>query len=175
MTDASEMARVPRDADDFEQLLYDRHARVLSQRPEKRPGGYKSRANRAGNTHFVEPELVQGTLRAGFEIGTRLTGPFQRAIYQMFVISEVHPFADGNGRVARVMMNAELVTAGEVRLIIPIVYRANYLAALRGASRTGHYPALVKTLSFARKYTAQVDFSSRGRRRRRPHANTRTT
>ena len=161
VADASEMAQVPRDADDFEQLLCDRHARVLSQRPEKRPGEYKSRANRAGNTHFVEPELVQGTLRAGFEIGIRLTGPFERAVYQMFVISEVHPFADGNGRVARIMMNAELVTAGEVRLIIPIVYRADYLAALRGASRTGHYPALVKTLSFARKYTAQVDFSSR--------------
>ncbi|GAI76162.1 unnamed protein product, partial [marine sediment metagenome] len=27
----------------------------------------------------------------------------------MFVISEIHPFLDGNGRIARVMMNAELV------------------------------------------------------------------
>ena len=32
----------------------------------------------------------------------------------MFLVSEVHPFADGNGRAARIMMNAELVAAGEV-------------------------------------------------------------
>jgi fido (protein-threonine AMPylation protein) len=34
----------------------------------------------------------------------------------MFLISEVHPFADGNGRIARIMMNAELVAAGEERI-----------------------------------------------------------
>ena len=27
----------------------------------------------------------------------------------MFLVSEVHPFVDGNGRIARIMMNAELV------------------------------------------------------------------
>ncbi len=59
------------------------------------------------------------------------------------------------------MMNAELVTAGEVRLIMAVVDRDTYLAALRGASRTGHYPALVKTLSLARKYPAHVDENSR--------------
>lgn len=59
------------------------------------------------------------------------------------------------------MMNAELVTAGEVRFIMAVVDRDTYRAALRGASRIGHYPALVKTLSFARKYPAHVDESSR--------------
>lgn len=161
VNDAEEMRRVPQDVDDFEQLLLERHARVMAQRSDKLPGQYKLRANRAGSTHFVDPDFVRGTLRQGFEIGAHLTGPFQRAVYQMFLVSEVHPFADGNGRVARVMMNAELVTAGEVRLIIPIVYRLNYLEALRGATRTSNYQGLIKTLSFARKYTARVDFSSR--------------
>ncbi|MHB1852990.1 MAG: Fic family protein, partial [Acidimicrobiales bacterium] len=68
---------------------------------------------------------------------------------------------DGNGRTARVMMNAELVAGGEVRIIIPTVYRGNYLAALKGATHTGHYAALFSMLSFARRYTARVDFSSR--------------
>jgi hypothetical protein len=161
VADPVEMARTPGDVDEFEELLRARHARVMGQRPDKHPGEYKSRANRAGGTHFVEPDLVRGTLRSGFDIGARLRGPFQRAVYQMFLVSEVHPFADGNGRVARIMMNSELVTAGEVRLIIPIVYRGNHLDALRGATRTGHYAGLFKALSFARKYTAQVDFTSR--------------
>ena len=32
-----------------------------------------------------------------------------RAAYRMFVVSEVHPYTDGNGRVARAIMNAALV------------------------------------------------------------------
>jgi urease accessory protein UreF len=58
-------------------------------------------------------------------------------------------------------MNAELAAAGEVRIVIPTIYRANYIAALRGASQTGHYAALYAALAFARRYSAQVDFSTR--------------
>jgi len=37
----------------------------------------------------------------------------------MFLITEVHPFLDGNGRVARLFMNCELVSANQPRIIIP--------------------------------------------------------
>jgi len=79
----------------------------------------------------------------------------------MFLVNEVHPFADGNGRVARLMMNSELVAQGEVRIIIPTVYRNNYLAALNGASHNGKFAGLTATLDFARRYTARIDFSDR--------------
>lgn len=161
VSDPAEMTRVPTNADDFERLLTDRHARLMAGRPEKMPGRYKVKANRAGSTEFVAPELVAGTLRRGFDIASGLSSPFSRAVYMMFLTAEVHPFADGNGRVARIMMNAELVAGGEVRIIIPTVYRANYLAALKGATHTGHYAALYAMLAYARRYTAQVDFSSR--------------
>lgn len=59
------------------------------------------------------------------------------------------------------MMNAELVSAGEVRLIVPTVYRANHLAALKGATHNQNYRALVSVISFARRYTARIDFSTR--------------
>lgn len=39
----------------------------------------------------------------------------------MSLVSEVHPFANGNGKVARFMINAELVTAVQQKIIIPIV------------------------------------------------------
>ena len=160
VSDHDEMVRIPRSPDEFEELLRSRHARLMSARPDQRPGTYKEKANQAGSTEFVAPELVPGTLRRGFDAGAVLTSPFARATYLMFLIAEVHPFTDGNGRVARMMMNAELVGAGEVRIIIPTVYRNNYLAALRGATHTGHYAALYAMLSFARRYTAQVDFST---------------
>ena len=59
------------------------------------------------------------------------------------------------------MMNAELVAAGQTPIIIPTVYRENYLAALRAAGRAEHFAALYRTLDFARRWTARVDFSAR--------------
>ena len=53
----------------------------------------------------------------------------------MFVIAEVYPFLDGNGRIARIFMNAELDACGLCRIIIPTVYREDYLLALRKLSR----------------------------------------
>ncbi len=67
--------------------------------------------NQFGTLIFVAPEDVHGTLAEGFRIYQRLSEPLHRAIFMMFLVSEVHPFADGNGRVARIMMNAELLAA----------------------------------------------------------------
>jgi fido (protein-threonine AMPylation protein) len=91
----------------------------------------------------------------------------------MFLISEVHPFTDGNGRVARIMMNAELVAAGETRIVVPTVYRNNYLMALKALSQNGITGAVVRMLDFAQRYTAAVDFGHLRRARRileRTHA-----
>ncbi len=157
----TEMRRVPKNPDEFIDLIKARHAVIMSGRPEKGPGQFKERVNQAGSTVFVHPTMVEGTLSRGFEIGTGLISPFSRAVYMMFVTSEVHPFADGNGRTGRIMMNAELETAGEVRIIIPTVYRLNYLSALKAATQSGHFAALVATLAFARRWAARVDFTTR--------------
>ena len=77
----------------------------------------------------------------------------------MFVLSEVHPFDDGNGRVARAFMNAELVSGGQRRIIIPSVYRDEYLNGLRVLTRQNHPLPLLQVLDFAQRYTAAVDFS----------------
>jgi hypothetical protein len=57
------------------------------------------------------------------------------------------------------MMNAELVAAGENRIIVPTVYRDNYLMALKALSQNGIARALVRTMDFAQRYTAAIDFS----------------
>src|SRR5690606_24879099 len=61
--------------------------------------------------------------------------PFAKAAYMMFLVSEVHPFLDGNGRIARIMMNAELSARGLSKIIIPTVYRDDYMGALRKLTR----------------------------------------
>lgn len=162
VADPAEMAITPTSYEELEHLLKRRHAVVLGGRPDALPGEFKRRNNRAGGSEFVDHNLVAGTLRRGFEIATGLTNPFARAIYMMFLIAEVHPFTDGNGRLARIMMNAELAAAAEARIIILTVYRTNYLMALKGSTHNRHYAGLVSMLSFARRYTARVDFTDRG-------------
>jgi len=159
VSDQTEMSRLPRDFSELTELLKSRHAQILEGRPDKGPGRFKTELNRAGSTIFVAPDLVEGTLLKGFEIYRALTGPLHRAIFMMFLVSEVHPFADGNGRAARIMMNAELVAAGENRIIVPTVYRNNYLMALKALSHNGGTGALVRVIDFAQRYTAAVDFA----------------
>ena len=159
VSDAGEMSRLPRSVEELTSLLTTRHAGIMGGRPDKGPGRFKTAANRVGSTVFVAPELVKGTLAKGFEFYRSLTAPLHRAAFMMFLISEVHPFADGNGRVGRIMMNAELVAAGETRIIIPTVYRNNYLMALRAMSQNGLAGALLRALDFAQRYTAAVDFA----------------
>ncbi len=78
----------------------------------------------------------------------------------MFLISEVHPFGDGNGRVARALANAELSAVGQQRLMIPIVYRDNYLQALRALSHRGAADPLLRTLARAQAWASELDWST---------------
>ena len=78
----------------------------------------------------------------------------------MFLVSEVHPFVDGNGRVARIMMNAELVKAGERRIIVPTIFRSNYLSGLKALSQNGRTETVVRSLDFLQRYCVAIDFST---------------
>jgi Fic family protein len=83
----------------------------------------------------------------------------------MFLISEIHPFMDGNGRIARIMMNAELVAAEEQKIIIPTIYRNNYLAALKALTHNRQTTPLIRMLDFAQKYTQTINWKDYKRAR----------
>src|SRR3546814_4848636 len=100
-----EMASIPQDADQLIEILRYRHRILLIARPSKNPGEFKDRKNRAGDTEFVDRTLVRGTLMRGCDFYRALNYSFDKAAYMMFLVSEVHPFLDGKGRLARVMMN----------------------------------------------------------------------
>lgn len=155
-----EMHKLPKSFDEFLSLLTFRHKIIMEGRPDKNPGQFKKIPNKAGATYFVSPELVRGTLAKGFEICQTLREPFHRAVFMMFFVAEVHPFTDGNGRIARVMMNAELVSCSEMRIIIPTIFRNNYLVSLKAMSQSSRPMPLVRTLDFAQKYTSSIDWSS---------------
>ncbi|MGK2877663.1 MAG: Fic family protein [Solirubrobacterales bacterium] len=157
--DSRRNAATPVSADDLVATAKELNVLVLERRPDKRPGEFKERANQAGATVFVEPELVEGTLRAGWSYYESLPAGFARAVFMMFLIAEVHPFADGNGRTARLMMNSELTAEGLCRFIVPISYRDDYLGALRALSRTDRPVPLVRMVTRILQWVGQVDWS----------------
>lgn len=156
------MHRRPQDFDGFLKLLKDRHASLLESRPDKRPGHFKTQNNQAGATLFVQPELVIGTLRQGFGMYQALSEPLARALFVMFLVAEVHPFMDGNGRIARVMMNAELVSGGQTRIFIPSVFRNEYLASLKRLTNHEDPDAFLRVMAYAQQFVARIDFSDLG-------------
>ena len=160
VSDASTMQQTPLGAKQFIKMLKDRHAIVMAGRPELRPGAFKLLSNRAGSTVFVSPELVTGTLEMGLELLRSLEQPFDRAVFVHFLIAEIHPFADGNGRVARIAMNEELVAAGEARIVVPTAMRGGYISALRALSLNSRPEALIRVLDYLQRWTAAIDWRS---------------
>lgn len=151
-----EMEIIPESSDDFINILEYRHSVILSKRPSVRPGKFKELNNFAGQTAFVDKDLVRGTLIKSFDIYNALDHPFARAAFMMFMVSEIHPFNDGNGRIARIMMNAELVHQKQTRILIPTVYRDDYLLALRKLSRQKQPDSYIRMLSKIWEYCAIV-------------------
>lgn len=151
-----EMSVCPTSSHELFEILCRRHSILLEGRPELNPGHFKEKNNRAGNTEFVEVARVQGTLDAGFGYYAALTSPIAKAIYMMFLISEVHPFQDGNGRMARIMMNAELFRSDEAKIIVPTVYREDYLLSLRKLSRQSVPDAYIKTMVTLHQFSSTL-------------------
>ena len=151
-----EMDIIPRDSDHLLNILQYRHAVLLSARPDKNPGLFKDRNNFAGNNAFVDHLLVRGTLIKGFEFYNALEHPFARAVFMKFMISEVHPFLDGNGRLARIMMNAELVAAQQSKIIIPTVLREDYVGSLRRLTRQGETDTYIRVMDKAQQFSEKL-------------------
>ena len=156
VSNQKEMATTPSNPEELLNILQYRHQILLAARTSKKPGQFKDKNNRAGETHFVDHTLVRGTLIKGFDYYQALKEPFAKAAYIMFMISEIHPFLDGNGRIARVMMNAELVKANQTRIIIPTVYRDDYLGALRRLTRNDDPVVYIRMLQRAQEFSATL-------------------
>ncbi|NBC24524.1 MAG: cell filamentation protein Fic [Bacteroidetes bacterium] len=156
VSNVKEMKITPSTPEELIQILKYRHKVLLSARTSKKPGEFKDKNNFAGPTSFVDMNLVRGTLIKSFDFYDALKHPFAKAAYIMFAVSEIHPFLDGNGRLARVMMNAELVSAKQSKIIIPTAYREDYIGTLRKLTRQREPQAFIRMLSKIHEYSATI-------------------
>lgn len=82
-------------------------------------------------------EAVRECMPVLFELIENESHPAVRAILGHFLFVFIHPYMDGNGRLARFLMNALLATGGYVWTVIPVQQRQAYMQALERASSYG--------------------------------------
>jgi fido (protein-threonine AMPylation protein) len=101
--------------------------------------GYRNDAVYLRTSRYVPPrwEVVRDAMAALFDLLENESEASVRAVLGHWLFGYVHPYPDGNGRIARFLMNAMLASGGYPWTVIRIEDRATYLATLDRASIDG--------------------------------------
>lgn len=81
------------------------------------------------------PALIENFIKT-LNKRTERNDPVSTAIFAHRGLVIIHPFIDGNGRVARLLMNLILIQNDYFPTYIPPVLRSEYISAIRKASET---------------------------------------
>jgi fido (protein-threonine AMPylation protein) len=98
--------------------------------------GYRNSAVYLRTSRYVPPrwEAVRDAMPALFDLLENEPEPGVRAVLGHWLFGYIHPYPDGNGRMARFLMNAMLASGGYPWTVIRVEDRDGYLAALDRAS-----------------------------------------
>jgi hypothetical protein len=145
--------------EEFLPELQEWHAKMLHARPEASPGNIKVQTNFAGTTQFVSPGQVRGTFEEGSRIAMSVPEGIARAVFYQFLVAEIHPFVDGNGRLSRIVMNAELSRTGLHRIIVPTLFHPQFVDCLRKLTRDNEPADFVRSLAKMARWCSQFNYS----------------
>ncbi len=81
-----------------------------------------------------DSDAVRDGMAVFFEMLAAETEPSVRVVLGHFIFVHIHPYTDGNGRMARLLMNVMLAAAGYPWCVVPVERRDAYMAALEDAS-----------------------------------------
>ncbi|MBX3162128.1 MAG: Fic family protein [Deltaproteobacteria bacterium] len=99
-------------------------------------GGYRNAPVYLRGSRHVPPrsEVLGDAMSALFDLVEQEPHAGVAAVLAHWLVGYVHPFPDGNGRIARFVMNALFAAAGSPWTVIRVDERDAYLAALETAS-----------------------------------------
>ncbi|TMQ23421.1 MAG: cell filamentation protein Fic [Deltaproteobacteria bacterium] len=129
--------------------------------------GYRSQPVYLRGSRHVPPrsEALRDAMPALFDLIEGEPSPSVRAVLGHWLIGYVHPFPDGNGRIARFLMNALLASGGYPWTVIRVEDRDEYLAALETASVDSNLRSLARFVAGQMQRTKRLG-KTRGRRKR---------
>jgi Fic family protein len=124
---------------DFSESVIQRLHRLFYQSiDEDKAGVYRDIQVFISGTDYVPPAPEEvPSLMAAFvnQLNTQWfrLHPVHLAAFAHKRLADIHPFIDGNGRTARLLMNLVLINRGYQIVIIPSVMRLDYMLALKKA------------------------------------------
>lgn len=125
----------------LERELLETHALVIADIDAANAGRLRSERVLIRGTRFIPPgvhrfvELLPTLLLlANRDDSEGPLHPVLRAAELHYNLVAVHPFTDGNGRTARLLMNLSLLRRGWAHVIVEVTRRGEYLAALEEAN-----------------------------------------
>lgn len=128
------------------------HQLVLKTIDDKNAGAYRnenviiSGAKHKPPQHFLIKERMESLISLYNGEWQRLH-PIERASLLHGEFVKIHPFIDGNGRTARLLLNFELMKAGFPPIIIRKEMRVEYYDSLDLAHTTGDYTNFMNLVS----------------------------
>lgn len=132
--------------------IKDLHALVLKGIDDDNAGRYRrenvviSGAVHAPPKHYEVDYLMQSLLEE-YHSNWQQYHPVVRATLLHGEFVKIHPFVDGNGRTARLLLNLELMRNGYTPIIIKHAERAQYYDALDTAHTTMNYEPFLHLVS----------------------------
>lgn len=92
---------------------------------------------------FPKPDFLSDKMAEFTESLSEMKTQLHPVEYSAMVhakFANIHPFVDGNGRVARLLMNLALLQSGYNITIIPPVVRVDYIEAIHKANHNNFAP-----------------------------------
>lgn len=108
-----------------------------------------------GSNHVPLPaDAVVDATEALFDLIANEAHAAVRAVLGHFIFVYIHPYADGNGRIARFMMNALFASGGYPWTIVHLDKRAKYMMGLERASTAGDIDDFASVIAEEMKRTS---------------------
>lgn len=95
-------------------------------------------------------EAVRDCMPVFFDLLKAEQNPAVRIVLGHFIFVFIHPFLDGNGRIARFLMNVMMAAAGQPWTVICVEERNEYMRALEAASVQDNIKPFARFLAKAR-------------------------
>ncbi|MFH0736213.1 MAG: Fic family protein [bacterium] len=118
------------------------HNLVLKNIDDKNAGIYRKSNVVITGAKFIPPDFlfVPEQMNALIDVhNNNYSHPLEKAALLHTIFVKIHPFVDGNGRTARLLLNFELMKNGYLPIIIKKENRLEYYASLDKAHISGDY------------------------------------
>lgn len=128
------------------------HQLILKNIDDEHAGRYRTINVRIAGAEYrpIEaihvPEQMQ-ILVAWYQTEASNLHPIERAARLHVDFVKIHPFGDGNGRTARLLMNLELLKAGFPAVVLSVEQRLRYYETLDRAHTRGEYQPFLELIA----------------------------